>query len=115
MVAQATRSPWGWNTPARVLLTVLAGAAALALWIEAPRGSGPAVVVPSLVVDPNTAPSAVLAALPRLGPATVGRIVEARRQAPFRSLEDLDRRVPRIGPATVEALRPFLRFGPEAH
>jgi competence protein ComEA len=63
-----------------------------------------------LVVDPNTAPPAVLASLPKLGPALVERIVAARAEAPFQSLEDLDDRVKGIGPATIAALRPHLRF-----
>ncbi len=64
-------------------------------------------------VDPNTAPPEVLGALPRLGPTLVGAIVAERRMAPLRSLDDLDRRVRRVGPATVAALRPYLRFEPE--
>jgi competence protein ComEA len=40
----------------------------------------------------------------------VQRIVEARTQAPFRSLDDLDARVRGIGPATIAALRPHLRI-----
>ncbi|MEO6811742.1 MAG: helix-hairpin-helix domain-containing protein [Isosphaeraceae bacterium] len=62
-----------------------------------------------LVVDPNTAPPEVLAALPRLGPTLVGRIEEARSIAPFASLDDLDDRVQGIGPATIPILRPHLR------
>ncbi len=109
MIAPTTRSLWGWNLPARVFLTVLAGSGALALWVDARASSGPRVVVPALVLDVNTAPPAVLGALPRLGPSLVDRIVAARGEAPFRSLDDLDARVRGIGPATVEALRPFLR------
>jgi hypothetical protein len=63
-----------------------------------------------LLVDPNTAPPAVLGALPHLGPATIKRIVAAREQAPLESLHDLDARVRGIGPATVVLLSPFLRF-----
>jgi competence protein ComEA len=64
------------------------------------------------VVDANTVPSEVLGALPGLGPALSGRIIEAREVTPFRTLDDLDRRVKGIGPAKVSAIRPFLRFDP---
>ncbi len=67
-------------------------------------------MVPVLVVDPNTAPPEVLATLPRIGPALAGRIVAARDDRPFRSLADFDARVRGIGPVTLAALRPFLRF-----
>ncbi len=53
-------------------------------------------------------------ALPRLGPSLVGRIVAARAQAPFRSVDDLDARVRGLGPATIKALRPHLRIDPTA-
>jgi hypothetical protein len=83
----------------------------LALSVSLPgRGGGP-VIGTHLLVDVNTAPPAVLLALPRLGPALVDRIVAERQARPFRSLHDLDRRVPRVGPATVQALAPYLEFG----
>ncbi|HEY2158057.1 MAG TPA: helix-hairpin-helix domain-containing protein, partial [Isosphaeraceae bacterium] len=63
-----------------------------------------------LRIDPNTAPLAVLETLPRIGPMMGGRIVEAR---PFADLDDLDRRVRGIGPATRSALAPHLRFDSE--
>jgi competence protein ComEA len=78
---------------------------------HSPRQTRPA---PCLIVDPNTAPPVVLAALPHLGPAMVGRIVAQREKAPFRSPEDLDARVRGIGPATAASLRPFLRVEPPA-
>jgi competence protein ComEA len=65
-----------------------------------------------LIVDPNTASPEVLSALPKLGPALVGRLVAAREEAPFRSLDDLDARVRGIGPATLAALRPYLLIEP---
>ena len=65
---------------------------------------------PNLVVDPNSVPPEVLAALPNLGPARVRAIEIARAKAPFRSAEDLDRKVKGIGPATIAELKPFLRF-----
>jgi competence protein ComEA len=70
----------------------------------------------ALVADPSADPPEVLAALPRLGPVLVDRIVTERRHGRFASLEDLNVRVRGIGPATAAALRPFLRFDPpETH
>ena len=109
----ATGRPlWGWTGPIRVLLTAGTLAAAFGLWRLSDRAEGPTAGLPVLIVDPNTAPPGVLLALPRLGPALVGRIVEARRREPFRSAADLDARVRGIGPATIQGLRPHLRFGP---
>ena len=104
---------WGWIAPARGMMAFLAASAALGLIAVSPRASGPAGAIPSLVVDPNTAPVEILVALPRLGPVLAGRIVEARESRPFRSIEDLDARVKGIGPATVAALKPYLRIGPD--
>jgi competence protein ComEA len=103
---------WGWTSAARGLLAALAVAGAVGLLAVAPGETEPVAGVPRLVVDPNTAPPEVLAALPTLGPALVARIVAARSEAPFRSLEELDARVPRIGPATIAALRPYLHIAP---
>ena len=99
-----------WPGPARGLLIAIA--APLAGWLawsspgEAAR-PGP---WPSLVVDPNLAPSPVLEALPGLGPALAGRIVGARAVLPLRSIADLDRRVKGIGPVKAAALRPYFEF-----
>jgi DNA uptake protein ComE-like DNA-binding protein len=69
-----------------------------------------------LRLNPNTATAAELELLPRIGPTLGQKIVAYRagvaEQPAFRRAEDLDR-VPRIGPATVEAMRPFLLL-PEA-
>jgi competence ComEA-like helix-hairpin-helix protein len=66
-----------------------------------------------LRIDPNCATAAELRLLPRVGPAIADNIVAYREaspdRTPFRRAEDLDR-VPRIGPATVEQLRPYLKF-----
>jgi hypothetical protein len=64
-----------------------------------------------LRLDPNLAPVGLLPVLPGVGPVTAARIDAARRDLPFRDADDL-LRVHGIGPATVEALRPHLRFGP---
>lgn len=106
------RTIFGWNAHARGLLIVVAALAGSTLAL-ASRGPEPAAVEwPALSVDANSAPAAVLEALPGLGPVLSGRIVEAREIQPFRSMEDFDRRVYGIGPAKVAALRPYLRFEP---
>jgi len=56
-------------------------------------------------VDVNTASAAQMQVLPRIGPKTAERIVQFRRDnGPFATLDEL-RRVPGIGPRTVEGLR----------
>lgn len=62
------------------------------------------------LVDVNRADAAALQALPGIGPALAGRIIDSRAQAPFASVDDLAR-VPGIGPATVERLRGRVRAG----
>lgn len=68
-------------------------------------------------LDPNTATAADLSALPNLGPAMARKIVEDREhfqkdhpnQLAYEKIEDLQR-IKGIGPATLENLRPYLRF-----
>lgn len=62
-------------------------------------------------VDINRADPNELVRLPRIGPVTAQRIVAARRERPFSSLEDLGR-VPGIGPATLDGLRGLVTVGP---
>jgi DNA uptake protein ComE-like DNA-binding protein len=84
---------------------------ALAAWAAARSpGEQPAVDTPDLRADPNTAPEGVLLALPNLGPARVRALRRASRSEPFRSIDDIDRRVKGIGPVISEGLRPYLRF-----
>jgi competence ComEA-like helix-hairpin-helix protein len=65
-------------------------------------------LAPGERLDPNTAPEAELARLPRVGPALARRIVEDReRNGPFRSAGDLAR-VPGVGPRLVELASPHL-------
>jgi competence protein ComEA len=105
----------GWTPSAQLWLSLIGTLAALGLILVSGEGvsqrSIP--VAPRLVVDPNTASPSILTALPHLGPAMIKRIVAAREQAPLRSLDDLDTRVRGIGPATLMALTPFLRFEQE--
>lgn len=67
--------------------------------------------VPRAPVDLNRADTTALQSLPGVGPALARRIVEARRQTPFRSVDDL-LRVGGIGPATLARLRPLVRVSP---
>jgi competence ComEA-like helix-hairpin-helix protein len=70
-------------------------------------------------VNPNYASPASLARLPKVGPTRAQEIVSYRRQfteqagqsLAFSRVEDL-RRVKGIGPATIEAVRPWLTFDP---
>jgi competence protein ComEA len=103
---------WGWTTPARAWFSGFGAMAALGLIAGTRMPDGPPAPAPVLIVDPNTAPPEVLCALPKLGPALVGRILAARDAAPFRSLDDLDARVRGIGPVTLAALRPHLKIEP---
>jgi competence protein ComEA len=113
MTPGARPATWGWSDSVRALLAALAALSAGALWLASgSRPQHPTHPAPQLVVDPNTAPAEVLSALPRLGPTLANRIVEARRAAPFATLDDLDARVRGIGPVTMEALGPHLRIEP---
>ena len=61
---------------------------------------------PDAPVDPNRAPVEALQSLPGIGPTLAARIVAHR---PFADADDL-RRVPGIGPATLDAIRDRLVF-----
>jgi competence ComEA-like helix-hairpin-helix protein len=62
-------------------------------------------------IDVNRADEEVLQGLPGVGPALARRIVEARQNKPFRSIDDLVR-VRGIGPATLSRLRPRATIRP---
>jgi competence protein ComEA len=61
-------------------------------------------------VDLNGADLEGLITLPGIGPAIAERILVARREQPFTSLDDVVR-VRGIGPATLERLRPYASVG----
>jgi len=83
-------------------------------WYAAGR-SGPGLVLEE-TINPNTASVASLLRLPRVGPLRAQAMVayrqwaEQQRGGPaFRDLHDLDD-VPGLGPDTVQAMAPYLRF-----
>jgi competence protein ComEA len=66
---------------------------------------------PDMRIDLNRAGAAELTALPGIGPNLADAIVADRQaRGPFRSLNDLDR-VPRIGPALIDEIAPFVVIG----
>src|SRR5262249_53442055 len=106
--------PWSWPGGARVLLAGLVIVAGLGLEIagrDVPSRWEPMAEPPELVLDPNTAPLRALAGLPHVGPALAQRLVEARTERPFSSLDDLQGRVRGVGPVTLARLEPYLRIG----
>jgi hypothetical protein len=102
--------------PARSRAALGAGAVAIALglglasdslWTGKPAAP---VIAPRLVLDPNTAPSQVLSALPNVGPALVRRMIAVREERPILSLEDVGRRVRGLGPVGLARIAPHLRL-----
>jgi Helix-hairpin-helix motif len=105
---------WTWPARARVLLAFVVLVSGVALRVASDSlGTGrqrTCRVVPVLVIDPNTAPSSVLEALPHVGPSLVKQLIEQREIRPFGSTEDLRRRVRGFGPVTLARLTPHLRI-----
>jgi competence protein ComEA len=65
---------------------------------------------PAEKIDLNRATPEQLKALPGIGPTLAGRIVEARRNRPFRSVDEL-RKIKGIGAKTLTRLRPHVTVG----
>ncbi len=66
--------------------------------------SPPSSSSPLTPINLNTATQAELESLPGIGPKLAERIIQARQQAPFTSLEDVDR-IPGIGPKVLKTLQ----------
>lgn len=72
-----------------------------------PGGGGRA---PPSLVDLNRADAEALQTLPGIGPALAERIVSARKEHMFTSVDDLQR-VQGVGPVTVDRIRSFATVG----
>jgi competence protein ComEA len=111
-------SLWGWEMPQRRALALMIALGAITLFLSSlPLATDPAASPPpsGVEVDLNSAPPALLLALPGLGPSRVDQIVAARNDRPFDSLEDVEHRVKGIGPATIGGFKPWARVVPPDH
>ncbi len=101
-----------WSHRQCVILAAVVAALAIGLLVQAARFSTARLADEARVfrIDPNTAPYELIQTLPRIGSSRARDWVKARQKRPFRSLRDLEARVAGIGPATIQAIAPFLEF-----
>ncbi len=104
----ASRQRIHWIGELGVIAALLLAAAPIA-WNArvAVWDNSPTTLEPTLI-DPNVAPRALLLTLPQLGPTALARLLAERDRAPFASLQDIDRRVARVGPVTIGLWRTLL-------
>jgi competence protein ComEA len=102
-------APAVWSRSRQIALGVLLGAGLFLLVYKSLTQSLQAgfSTLPAQRVELNSAEHADLLLLPGVGENLAERIIKARAQAPFQKVEDL-RKVPGIGPATLERLRPLV-------
>ncbi|MFW6059814.1 MAG: ComEA family DNA-binding protein [Phycisphaeraceae bacterium] len=102
-------------TPVNALVVALAllwTGAAVRVWQAPPTHAARDGVALEYRLDVNAADAATLQLLPGIGPGLAARVVERReREGAFATAADLQR-VSQVGPVTVQALEPWVRFGP---
>ncbi len=105
-----------WTASQRRLLATAVLIFAAGLWLTS-RPAADArkpLSAPAFRVDPNTAPLQMLVTLPGIGPGRAKAIIAERANGPYRSLSDLEQRVPGIGPVMAEGMAAYLVFEPPA-